>query len=812
MEASARLSIQLVSVQLYSVSRDDETVIEEYSVAYQAIGQASELAIQEPQSRMDRNVNLITLVEKTPTEDCAEPEQKERKEAKPSAPKPEKNPPEHEKPAKGKDSEPKQRPTSEGREHQRGDGRHSEGKGHSKGHPQTHNSPADNSHHLPVQDSNQTGQPEQKSNECDQSKDSSETKETDGKKIDENEGCEKDIKEIARQIAKELIPEKFNFLIMTIPFKFHHSSLPKEEKEKGELPNRKNDANKSAEKGEGKTLEKGTRPEKLEPVQKVISTQPNDNAKNPQQFQPRMNQGKMSGQGEFQIPRNFVAQMGQSQSHLNFGKQGEAPLPNNPAFNSGQLKNQEFFGKQSYQNPPFLQTNYGDGGKMQNQSRQFNATMAAQSQPLPAGRGQTPVFNGNNPIPPSPASDLSKVAAKGANPNGKIEEVAGSKQVQPRRDAIPGIDRHENQRLHKHRDGEEGMPVLFPVLPDLPQSREGVLKDRDGKNNLNIRVDEGFRLGDLLLMLLCGVICNGRNAPEIAAYLQGREAFFKTWLGLKRGLPSSRLLGMLLNWLEPSLLEGLIHLALGKKTSSLQNAMVWESDRGIIIGELKEPTQKKSDSPLLEVMGHFDLTESLITIHADTLRKDFSRQIKASGGDYIIALKGKHGNPYELVQEFFYEGIEEKLSAARHQRHQDHIEEKKLSMLREILVIEDVSWFVERDGWSGLKSTIQFNSQTTTENSSIQETRYYLTSLQAEGELISQTLRTHSILETKAEWYLDFDFTHSSVDHKYENFDLLRSFSWDLLNSETSAKIGAEAKRKKAQIDNSYLRLLLGAA
>lgn len=633
-----------------------------------------------------------------------------------------------------------------------------------------------------------------------------------GEKVEGAGGEEgpRDIKDIAKQIAKELIPEKFNFLLATIPFRFQHMPLPKEERapQEDSNPNQKGsqDKSRSIAKGEAKTLQEGVVPEEIEPAQKSAQSNPNHNQNNPNQLPNSMGQNRPWGEKGFQSLQNFSNFMGYPRS---LGKEGQPFFVNsaNPQLN------QEFVRQQGYQQPAFLQHHSAEGGKMFAQNQQ-NPTLAAQQglNPQMAGKMQTPVNNGNSVVQ-QPAQQPNNAAKDLRQPQaiGKIGEVNGHRSVHARRDAIPGIDRNETGAL-KHKNGEEGTPVRFPVLPELPNPRDGVSKDKAGRSNLNIREDDGFRLGDLVLMVLCGVVCNARNSVEIAAYLQGREAFFKAWLGLKKGLPSNRLLAMVLNWLEPSLTESLIYLALGKKRSSLQHILVWETDRGMILGELKEDSQVNGGSPLSEVLAHFDLKGAKVIINADNLKKDLSRQIKSAGGEYLIAIKGKHGTPYEQVQEYFYEKVEEKLSTTVHHHYQDSFQEKKVSMLREFFVVEDTSWFVERDGWTGLRSTLQFKSQAITENKTASETRYYLSSLRADGAIAAQTLRIHTILENKVAWHLDIDLTQSAVDHKLENFDLLRSFSWDLLNSETTNKIEPDAKRRKAKVDNSYLRLLLGAA
>ena len=163
-------------------------------------------------------------------------------------------------------------------------------------------------------------------------------------------------------------------------------------------------------------------------------------------------------------------------------------------------------------------------------------------------------------------------------------------------------------------------------------------------------------------------------------------------------------------------MEALIQLALGH-SSLLQNIICWETDRGIVLGELKNG-KNETKRPLAESLEIFDLIQSIVTVTSDFLNSALAKEIRAARTDYIVALKGKHGADYVKAMEFFAEDFKEKTK----DHYQDSIFTAKSSFLREVFAAEEISWFTEKDNWAGLRSSILFNLETKTENKVIHET------------------------------------------------------------------------------------------
>lgn len=635
---------------------------------------------------------------------------------------------------------------------------------------------------------------------------------SDGKvlsKEDEGEKPIENVENLAKQIANELIPEKFNFLtLLAHPFRQQPvtQEVSKEEKPQGEEQAQKSPSSKSQAtvKGEAKTIQQAEVAEEIDPVEKTFKAMyPNL----------KVMMTNVRKEGESPLPRISKEEMGTSKGfetlpavsiHLAGsthpqGAKGEVAPPQNYPLSPNQTQNLQPGNPQA----PFLQKN------IQEQPSSGPLQQPSGMQPAP-NRNVPQAINSVNAIltPGDPAKIV-----KGHQHIGKVPDVADHKHAHPRRDLIPGVDRNENAAAPlRQRHDDDRTVVRIPILPDLPLSREGVLKDSGGKKEGQLKEDEGFKLDDLILMMLCAVICNAKNTTEMAAYLEGREHFFKAWLGLKKGLPTQRLLSLLMKSLKPHYLNQLIQLALGKSLdlTALQSVGVWESDRGFVLAELKGDAEKKMHIPLGEVLELFDLNHAVVTIDSSTLNKNISKQIRGAGGEFLLALKGKHGRAYDDAQEFFASGFNEKRDEIRYDVHRDVMEQRKNTMLREILSVEDVTWFKDLDNWTGLSTSVRLLSETVVENRTLTETRMYLSSMPLDAKAVAKTLRIHTTLENKLAWYLDLDITRGTVDHRQENFDNLRAYGWNLLNLEPTVRAAPEVKSNKAKVDNSYLRAILG--
>lgn len=386
----------------------------------------------------------------------------------------------------------------------------------------------------------------------------------------------------------------------------------------------------------------------------------------------------------------------------------------------------------------------------------------------------------------------------------RTQSINGRAVLSPRLDAIVNLNRNEHgiQQIIPKPDDHDIMRI--PVQPDQPPSKETLFK-REGSRSQRekLHADEGQRLGDLILMMVCAVLCGSRSPGDIYHYLEARNDFFKIWLGLKSGLPSYRMLTLALGRFKPHQMGKLIQLAFGKEKNPLEFLRIWESSRGLILGQLS------SDNKLFsveETLHLFDLQGSCVNIDHPTIQPEWSQQIARNEGDFLYSLKGQHGPLYEKALEFFESTLKEKGLPCDHFR--DVNQTAQYAELREIVMSNWIEWIEHRNLWQGLKSVIKYNSELIIGSKTVYEKRMYLSSLPMNAERASYLLHFMTFIEGRVNWSLDVDFSSWKVEHLKQNLEHLRLFCWQLLTNDTQSP--PEAHRKKASQDPAYLRTLLG--
>src|SRR2546423_6960774 len=89
------------------------------------------------------------------------------------------------------------------------------------------------------------------------------------------------------------------------------------------------------------------------------------------------------------------------------------------------------------------------------------------------------------------------------------------------------------------------------------------------------------------------------------------------------------------------------------------------------------------------------------------------------------------------------------------------------------------------------------------------ETRYFLTSLPAQGVRFAHAVRQHWGIENSLHWVLDVSFDEDACrirkDKGAQTFAVLRHIALNLLRREPHHKRGIKARRKRAGWDRDYL-------
>ena len=198
----------------------------------------------------------------------------------------------------------------------------------------------------------------------------------------------------------------------------------------------------------------------------------------------------------------------------------------------------------------------------------------------------------------------------------------------------------------------------------------------------------------------------------------------------------------------------------------------WASANNLLLAQEKVAGMSNEITAIPRLLRILELKNCIVTIDAMGCQREIARTIIERGADYILALKGNQPEMLDRVSSSFTyikPSSEHTMDGKAHGRQET----------RGCSVITNLDNIIDRDRWSGLKSIVRIESRTRDVKSGQihRETRYYLSSLEADAQYINHYIRTHWSVENQLHWTLDVAFgddaSRKQKDNATQNFPLL---------------------------------------
>jgi predicted transposase YbfD/YdcC len=347
------------------------------------------------------------------------------------------------------------------------------------------------------------------------------------------------------------------------------------------------------------------------------------------------------------------------------------------------------------------------------------------------------------------------------------------------------------------------------------------------------------KLTDIITIAICAVICGADTWEDIELFGDAKYEWFKEFLELSNGIPSHDTFARVFSRIEPKqfqecflnwvkcvekLTDGTLVAIDGKtlrhsydaknEKAAIHMVSAWNASQRLVLGQVKVDEKSNEITAIPELLNLLSLKGCIVTIDAMACQKDIVNKIVEKGGDYVISLKKNQNSLYQKVEELFkqaitnkYEGFSSstiRVSEPAHGRNET----------RYCVVLSNVKELIDPEGkWDSLCSVGMIDFMRTSKGKTKLETRYFISSLPNDAELLAQSIRGHWNIENQLHWVLDVAFHEDDCrirkDNAPQNFAILRQIALNLLNQETTLKKGVKRKRNKAGWDNEYLAQLL---
>lgn len=230
---------------------------------------------------------------------------------------------------------------------------------------------------------------------------------------------------------------------------------------------------------------------------------------------------------------------------------------------------------------------------------------------------------------------------------------------------------------------------------------------------------------------------------------------------------------------------------------ALHIVSAWCHTNQLTIAQEKVNDKSNEITALPKLLKLLDLENRTVTIDAMGAQRDICAQIIEQKGDYVISLKGNQGTLHQDVADYFNDVRlrENCVVSEEHDKGHGRIEQ------RFAYSCEDIDWLQTLHKWPGLTSIGMVVSRVERKGKTVEEQRFYISSLAADAKQLNQAARLHWGIENQLHWRLDVIFNEDGAcirnDNAAENIGILRKWALNVLQ---------KAKRKPEQSIKSIMR------
>lgn len=375
---------------------------------------------------------------------------------------------------------------------------------------------------------------------------------------------------------------------------------------------------------------------------------------------------------------------------------------------------------------------------------------------------------------------------------------------------------------------------MIGVTPLLEQLIEAFSEIDDPRCDYKVEYD----LLEILIMAICGVIACAESWDDIALYAKSKEAWLRSFLTLKNGIPSHDTFRRVFMLIDPTQFERCFrhwigqwlgtdqvgHVAIDGKTvrhsfdrkreqSPLHLVSAWASEQRLVFGQ--EAVDRKSNemTAIPALLAGLALCGGLVTIDAAGCQKAIAQTILDQHADYVLTVKGNHPHTLQAVETWFAEhafAVPTSLKPVL-----DTFDERHGRLTRRRVFVHPVPTELNvLEEWPGIQSILAVESirMVKPDGGVTAEKRFFLSSLSVEDERQIAAIRQHWSIENSLHWVLDVTFQEDTSrvrdQHARHNLALLRKIAINLIHHSTSTG-SVRGLRKQAAWNDAFMAQLL---
>jgi predicted transposase YbfD/YdcC len=348
-----------------------------------------------------------------------------------------------------------------------------------------------------------------------------------------------------------------------------------------------------------------------------------------------------------------------------------------------------------------------------------------------------------------------------------------------------------------------------------------------------------YPLMEILLIVLSGAICGADSWRDFVIFGKEKKEFFKQYFPYKNGIPSkntfARVFAALcpasfktcfIEWVQS--LQEILHDVIaidgktlrrsfdkGSKQAAIHMVSAFATQAKLVLGQQKVAEKSNEITAIPLLLEVLYLKGSIVTIDAMGCQKNIAEKIISKEADYILALKGNHETLHEDVKLFFKaESEKEKSNFITDKYHEVDAGHGRIET-RECWISDKLDWLEQKEEWKDLKTVAMIEETREIGEKKSVERRFFISSLEANAQVIASAVRSHWGIENTLHWVLDMTFREDESrirgKNAAENMAIVRHIALNMLQNakKTMKDISIKGLRKAAGWGNSTLELIL---
>lgn len=377
------------------------------------------------------------------------------------------------------------------------------------------------------------------------------------------------------------------------------------------------------------------------------------------------------------------------------------------------------------------------------------------------------------------------------------------------------------------------VPKGASKLKEEPKVEVDFLDHFEKVNDERATRNQLYSIDEILLIALAAVICGAEGWKDIENFGKAKLSYLRKFFDFKNGAPSDDTFRRFFRALNPDIFKELFRdwvenlaSSTGSKVIAIDgkaNRRSYDGDGNmihmvsafacearIVLGQEKVDDKSNEITAIPTLLEALDIKAHIITIDAMGCQFAIANTIVKKEADYVFSLKGNQGNLCDDVATFFKDNELKKQckSIKAYDKGHGRIE------TRECFICNDIGWLRDRHPkWQTIKSIVQVNETRRIKDKITNDSRHFISSLDATPEEMLRAIRFHWGIENSLHWILDMSFNEDYSRIRKGNapqiMAIMRHMALNLLQSSCQKGQSIKGLRKLCAWDENILDKIL---